>query len=95
MLTVGDVMHREQGWVGRKDRHEVTVDAVVHRDGGQKVKVTLTNFSDNGCRIEAEEEFRIGERVSIALPRMGNVAAQVRWALPGSAGAQFLAETDF
>jgi hypothetical protein len=55
----------------------------------------LTNFSDNGCRIEAEADFRIGERLQIAIPRMGHVKAQVRWALTGSAGAKFLAESDF
>ena len=38
--------------------------------------------------------FRIGEHLSIALPRMGNVRAQVRWALPGSAGTQFLDDGD-
>lgn len=88
-------MNREHGWIGRKDRHDVTVEAIVHRDDGHKVKVRLTNFSDNGCRIEADEDFLIGERVRIAMPRMGNVSAQVRWALQGSAGAQFLAESDF
>jgi hypothetical protein len=57
--------------------------------------VLLTNFSDDGCRIEAQVNFRIGERLAIAIPRMGQVKAQVRWALPGKAGAKFLAESDF
>ena len=35
------------------------------------------------------------ERLEIAIPRMGQVKAQVRWALPGTAGAKFLAESDF
>ena len=88
-------MWRVHGWVGRKDRHPVEIDAVVHRSDGSKAPVKLTNFSDEGCRIEAENEFRIGERLQIAIPRMGQVKAQVRWALPGSAGAKFLAESDF
>jgi hypothetical protein len=83
------------GWTGRKDRHPVAVDAVVHRSDGTKSPVQLTNFSDDGCRIEAEIAFRIGERLAIAIPRMGQVKAQVRWALPGEAGAKFLAESDF
>ena len=87
-------MQRMQGWVGRKDRQNVEIDAVVHRDDGTASPVTLTNFSDDGCRIEAEGDFRIGERLQIAIPRMGKVKAQVRWALPGSAGAKFLAEVD-
>jgi PilZ domain len=87
-------VQRMQGWVGRKDRKNVEIDAVVHRDDGTASSVTLTNFSEEGCRIEADELFRIGERLQIAIPRMGKVKAQVRWALPGSAGAKFLAEAD-
>ena len=88
-------MYRVHGWTGRKDRQPVVIDAVVHRNDGSKSPVKLTNFSDEGCRIEADDEFRIGERLQIAIPRMGQVKAQVRWALPGSAGAKFLVESDF
>lgn len=87
-------MQRMQGWVGRKDRQEVEIDAVVHRDDGSASPVILTNFSEEGCRIEAEHHFRIGERLQIAVPRLGKVKAQVRWALPGSAGAKFVAEAE-
>ncbi|MFL6721836.1 MAG: PilZ domain-containing protein [Sphingomonas sp.] len=88
-------MDRMHGWIGRKDRHLVELDAVVHRSDGTKSPVRLTNFSDSGCRIEADSEFRIGERLQIAIPRMGQVKAQVRWCLGGSAGAKFVAESDF
>jgi hypothetical protein len=81
--------------VGRKDRHPVAVDAVVHRTDGTKSPARLTNFSDDGCRIEADAEFRIGERLQIAIPRMGQVKAQIRWAAIGSAGARFVVESDF
>lgn len=88
-------MQRIQGWIGRKDRHPVAFDAVVHRIDGSKVPVQVTDLSEDGCRMEADEEFKIGERVNIALPRMGQVKAQVRWALPGSAGTRFVIESDF
>jgi hypothetical protein len=88
-------MKRMPGWVGRKDRHATVVDAVVHRSDGTKSPARLTNFSAEGCRIEADAEFRIGERLAIAIPRMGQVKAQIRWALADSAGAKFLAESDF
>jgi hypothetical protein len=73
----------------------VEIDAVIHRLDGTKSPVRLSNFSDQGCQIDADNDFRIGERLSIAIPRMGQVKAQVRWALPGSAGAKFLIESDF
>ena len=88
-------MERMHGWIGRKDRHEGVVDAVVHRTDGSKSPARLTNFSDEGCRIEAETDFRIGERLQIAIPRMGQMKAQVRWTVPGGAGAKFLVESDF
>ena len=88
-------MQRMAGWIGRKDRDSVVVDAVVHRTDGSKAPVRLTNFSDDGCRIQADTDFRIGERLAIAIPRMGQVKAQIRWALHGDAGAQFLTESDF
>lgn len=83
-------MERMHGWVGRKDRHEVKADAVVHRGDGSHVPVKVANISDEGCRIESREHFSIGERVTIAIPRMGTVKAQIRWSLPDSAGAKFL-----
>ena len=79
----------------RKDRHPVAIDAVIHRLDGTKSPVKLSNFSEQGCRIDAVNDFRVGERLSIAIPRMGQVKAQVRWALPGAAGAKFLVESDF
>jgi PilZ domain-containing protein len=88
-------MQRAHGWVGRKDRHEVEIDAVVHHADGSKSAVKLSNFSDEGCRILSDRDFRIGERMQIAIPRMGQVKSQVRWALPGSAGVRFVAESDF
>ena len=88
-------MERIHGWVGRKDRHPVSIDAVVRRADGSEAPVKVTNFSDEGCRIESPDEFLIGERMTLAIPRIGSVQAQVRWALPGSAGAKFVAENDF
>ena len=88
-------MQRSVGTVGRRDRHPVEIDAVLHRTDGSKMPVKLTNFSDQGCRIESEEELRVGERLAIAIPRMGQVKAQVRWSATGSAGARFVAESDF
>jgi hypothetical protein len=88
-------MHRIHDWIGRKDRHPVAVDAIVQRADGRTSPVKLTNCSDEGCRLESDEDFLIGERLQIAIPRMGQLQAQVRWALPGSAGARFLAGGDF
>ena len=88
-------MQRAQAWARRKDRHPVEIDAVVHRTDGRKEPVRLSNFSDEGCRIESDGDFHVGERLQIAIPRMGHIKAQVRWSTPGSVGARFVAESDF
>ena len=79
----------------RRVRFPVEIDAVVHRADGSKFEARVSNFSDQGCRIETDRNVHIGERLEIAVPRMGNVKAQVRWALPGAAGTRFLTKSDF
>lgn len=88
-------MPHEQGLLRRKNRNLAEVDAVAYRADGTKASVKLSNLSDGGCRIDGPGEYRIGERLQIAMPRMGFVRVQVRWAQPGSAGAKFLIESDF
>ena len=86
-------MQRMHGWIGRKDRSPVEIDAVVHRRDGTRSPVRLTNLTQEGCRIETDDDFRIGERFEIAIPKIGQRKAQVRWALAGSAGALFIGDT--
>jgi len=88
-------MQRKPGWTGRRDRFPVEIEAVVHRTNGSRIPVTVSNFSDQGCRVDTSEDFHIGERFQIAVPRMGSLKAQVRWCLPGAAGTRFLTESDF
>ncbi len=87
-------MQRMHGWVGRKDPHPVATDAVVRCGDGSEARVKLSNLTEEGCRIEAEHDFRIGECLEVTVPRLGQLRAQVRWALPGSAGARFSTGTD-
>ena len=82
-------------FAGRRNRYPVEIDAVVYRTDGRTFPVTLSNLSDQGCRVETNADLHIGERLQIAVPRMGNMKAQVRWSLPGAAGTRFLTESDF
>ena len=86
-------MQRMHGWIGRKDRFPVAIEAVVHRADGSTASVRLTDFSEEGCRLEGND-FHIGERLRIDVPRLGTMEAQVRWALAGSAGTRFLPEVE-
>jgi len=88
-------MQRTNRWAPRKNRFPVEIDALVFRSDGSKVAVRLSDFSDQGCRVESDADFHVGEKFRIAISRMGNVKAQVRWCLPDSAGTRFLTEADF
>jgi hypothetical protein len=79
----------------RRVRFPVEIEAVIHCSDGSTLPARVSNFSDHGCRIETEHDFHIGERLRIAVPCIGNVKAQVRWALPGAAGTRFLTDSDF
>jgi PilZ domain len=87
-------MQRIHGWIGRKDRLPVAIDAVVYRGDGSTVPLKLTDLTEEGCRLEGDEMLHIGERIQVSVPRLGMLEAQVRWAVEGSAGARFLADSD-
>lgn len=87
-------MPHARGPANRKVRYPVDIEAVVYRADGGRLPVTLSDFSDSGCRILSHAEFHVGERLKIGVPRMGNVKAQVRWLSPGAVGTRFLTESD-
>lgn len=89
------MMQSSHRHIGRRQRYPVEIDAFVLRADGRKVPVKLTDFSDQGCRVECEGDFHVGEKLQIAVDRMGNMKAQVRWTTPRCIGTRFLTESDF
>ena len=93
---LGDTMYSKpvtESWVGRDERHPVRVPAIAMRPDASSFAVTVSNISYQGCQIEADAMLMIGETITIALPRMGEIKAQIRWSsVDGKAGALFLAE---
>jgi hypothetical protein len=49
----------------------------------------VVNISANGFMARAETEVAIGQTLSIRLPVVGEVKAEVRWSLGGRIGCQF------
>ena len=84
--------HRVPGWIKRRDRREVKVAAVAHLSDGAEIAVQITNMSAEGCQLEAEQTLGIGEKLRLAVPRLGEVSAQVRWSFGSKAGLYFLPE---
>jgi hypothetical protein len=83
---------REPGWTPRNDRRTVDLAAFVHRDQGPRMPVIVTDLTEQGCRISADETLRIGEQIKLESPHLGFLSAQIRWALDGQAGARFSTE---
>ena len=83
---------RQPGWTPRNDRRPVDLAAFVHREEGVRVPVIVTDLTEQGCRISADETLRIGELIKLEIPHLGFLSAQIRWALDGQAGARFSAQ---
>ena len=72
-------------------RHSVRLDASVVRGDGTEVATIVTDLSLDGCCLIGA--FGIGERLTVKIPKVGSLTAEVRWAFMGRAGARFLSET--
>ena len=68
----------------------VKIDAVIHRSGTRRERVTLSAMSYDGCELEASKTFDVGERLWIEIDRLGFMDAEVRWCSGGRVGAVFL-----
>ncbi len=79
--------------VKRDVRYDVDLPGLAFREDGSTLCVTLRNMSYNGCMLAADVALAIGEIVRLAIPRMGEIRAQVRWSSDeGKAGARFVLE---
>ena len=82
-----------QNLVKRDERYDVDLPGIAFRADGSSLAITLRNMSYNGCMLVADMALAIGEVVRLAIPRMGEIRAQVRWASDeGKAGARFVLE---
>ncbi len=75
-------------WPERRQRHKVQLDAEVVRTDGSTVATIVSELSTEGCRVVGW--FRIGDPVTLRIPRIGEVRGQIRWAMNGLAGVRFV-----
>ena len=52
--------------------------------------VTVADLSYTGCRLHSDDRFEAGEVVELRIIKRGAIAAEIRWADNGRAGARFL-----
>lgn len=74
-------------------RRDERVD-VAHRttvsDGRRSQRATIVNLSRFGLLARTDTDFEPGAVVSVSLPVVGAVEAEVVWGLGGRAGCQFV-----
>ncbi len=61
----------------RDHAHCPNLSVLVHRNSGKTAWATMTRLWYDGCEISSEERFDAGERVEVAIGRMGNIRARV------------------
>ncbi len=80
-----------ENWQQRGPRHNVRLDGSATRTNGSEVAAIVINLSLGGCCLIGP--FRVGERLTVKIPKIGSLAAEIRWALMGRAGARFVTQT--
>ena len=77
-------------WVGRETRKATRLKGVAYRSDASCVAVRMTNLSYFGCHLLTDVHFDLSEVITLAMPRMQDLRAQVRWVNDGQAGVRFL-----
>ncbi|HEX8402577.1 MAG TPA: PilZ domain-containing protein [Allosphingosinicella sp.] len=73
----------------RSDRHPVN-DAAQMRLQLYNVEVRVCDVSQSGFMAECDDTVEIGSHVTLDVPGLGPVRAQVRWQIGGRMGGMFL-----
>ena len=70
-------------------REEVFYRTRATSQAGDAVQLQIVNVSACGFMARCEAELTAGESISVRLPVIGDVSAEVRWSLGGRIGCQF------
>lgn len=74
----------------RTDRVTVATTTRLRPQNQYSVEVRIRDISTGGFMAECADSVRIGSYVSLDIPGVGPVHAQVRWQLGGQMGGMFL-----
>jgi hypothetical protein len=74
----------------RSGRTPIAGRTRLRAQGWYAIEVTVRDVSTTGFMAQCGEAVRIGSYVSLDVPGIGPVNAQVRWQLGGQMGGQFL-----
>lgn len=65
-------------WRTRKQPdHRADLQAVIHRERGERARVIITRLWYSGCEFKSDELFGGGQRIRIEIHGMGSIVADV------------------
>jgi DNA-binding response OmpR family regulator len=79
---------------GRALRASVSMPTRLKLEDGSEIACRVRDISRTGFMAEVASPLKPGEPIRILLPKLGPVAAEVRWSRAGQLGAQFAEELD-
>ena len=71
-------------------RTKVALEVIGFRADGLGFPVIIADISRDGCQIQSDASFEVGETIKLKHEIMGELLGTVRWASPGRAGLQFV-----
>ncbi len=74
----------------REPRQTVFLRTRIRQVNGQDASVTIVNVSPRGFMARSDAEHADGDLVSVRLPLIGLLDAEVRWALGGRIGCRLM-----
>ena len=74
----------------RADRPLVRLSGSIHLPNGLRFPVTVTDVSEEGCKVVSNHQLPIGEIVQLAIQGRELVPVSIRWAILGKAGLRFI-----
>lgn len=72
----------------RAPRVEVNIPAIARMEGGQ-FPITVSNISQGGAQIRADEPVDVGEKLTLLIDGLPPATGRVRWSRDGAAGMAF------
>lgn len=65
--------------------------AIAYRQDGARIGVVISDLSYDGCRLNTDKLFEVGEKLTLVIMDLGaEVDATVRWSASSQIGVRFL-----
>lgn len=68
------------------------LSAMVLKEGGSSGTATITRLWYDGCEMDSDEPFEVGEKIKVVIRGMGSIDAHVTSTDEGSLSAHFVEE---